>query len=306
MKKYIKNILGTLIVVCFVNIGFAQQIPLTSQYMFNNYLLNPAEAGTKDYISASLSARAQWTGLEGSPNTQFFSLQSKLGKKMGVGGYVYKDETGPISEQGVQLSYAYHLSVTDKSKLSFSLAGSFFFHDLNKAVLTPEESNDDAINAVKINSVSPDINFGILYYTDKYKVGISAPQLLQNKIYDNRNGEVTNNLSRHYYLFGEYKFDVNDNIAVVPSTLVKYVAGAPFQFDLNTRGIYKEKYWLGVSYRYNNAIVALAGLNYKNLSFGYAYDYSMTDINSYSSGGHEFFLSLKVYKKKEVSSKKFD
>ena len=80
----------------------------------------------------------------------------------------------------------------------------------------------------------------------------------------------------------------------------------PFQFDLNTKGIYKEKYWLGVSYRYSNAIVALAGLNYKNLSFGYAYDYTMTDINAYSSGGHEFFLALKVHKKKEVSSKKFD
>ncbi|PCI99607.1 MAG: hypothetical protein COB15_03860 [Flavobacteriales bacterium] len=306
MKKDMKNILRTLIVVCVVNVAFAQQVPLTSQYMFNNYLLNPAEAGTKDYVSASLSVRSQWTGMEGSPNTQFFSLQSKLGKKMGVGCYVYKDETGPIYEQGIQLSYAYHLTISDKSKLSFSLAGSFFFHDLNKAVLTPEEQDDDAINSLKINSSSPDINFGILYYSDKYKVGISSPQLLQNKIYGNRNGEITNKLARHYYLFGEYKFDISDNIAVVPSTLVKYVAGAPFQFDLNTKGIYKEKYWLGVSYRYSNAIVALAGLNYKNLSFGYAYDYTMTDINAYSSGGHEFFLALKVHKKKEVSSKKFD
>ena len=292
--------------MCFVSSLSAQQIPLTSQYMFNGFLLNPAEAGTKDYVPVSLSVRKQWAGLEGSPETQFFSIHTKLGKKMGVGGYVYRDQTGPLYEQGIQLAYAYHLSVKDDAKLSFSLAGSLFFHDINRSVLRPEEGDDDALNSLKINEVSPDINFGILYYTDKYKVGLSSPQLLQNKIYGSINGVENNKLARHYYLFGEYKFEINDKIAVVPSTLVKYVSGAPFQFDLNVRGIYNQKYWLGVSYRHSNAIVALAGLNYKNLSFGYAYDYTLTDINSYSSGGHELFLALKIVKKKEVSSKKFD
>lgn len=301
-----KNIFGFLTGLLLVGSISAQQIPLTSQYMFNNYLLNPAEAGTLDYISASLSARAQWTGLEGAPNTQFFSLQSKLGKKMGVGGYIYKDATGPISEQGIQLSYAYHLQVTDDAKLSFSVAAMLFSHDINRAVFRPEEGDDNAINSLKVSAVSPDINFGILYYTEKYRVGISAPQLLQNNIYASITDTNNNNLARHYYLYGEYKFDVNDKIAVVPSTLVKYVSGAPFQFDLSARGIYDEKYWFGLSYRHSNALVVLAGLNYKNLSFGYAYDYTLTDINSHSSGGHEIYLALRMYKKAPVASKKFD
>ena len=301
-----KNILKVVVLVCCANFVAAQQIPLTSQYMFNNYLLNPAEAGSLDYISASLSARSQWIGVENAPNTQFFSMQSKLGEKMGVGGYIYKDETGPISEQGLQLSYAYHLQVTDASKISFSLAGLLFSHDINKASFKPEEENDEAINSLKVTSVSPDINFGILYYTDKYKVGISSPQLLQNKIYANSVERENNKMARHYYLYGEYKFDVNDKISVVPSTLVKYVSGAPFQFDLNARGIYDEKYWFGISYRYSNAIVALAGINYKNLSFGYAYDYTLTDVGSHTIGGHEIFLSLRLFKKAPVSSKKFD
>jgi type IX secretion system PorP/SprF family membrane protein len=305
-KKEMKNILRIIVLVCCANFVTAQQVPLTSQYMFNNYLLNPAEAGSVDYISASLSARSQWTGVEEAPNTQFFSIQSKLGKKMGIGGYVYKDETGPINEQGLQLSYSYHLSVTDASKISFSLAGLLFSHDINRAVFRPEEQDDDAINNLKVSSVSPDINFGVLYYTDNYKIGISSPQLLQNKIYASTVDEENNKLARHYYLFGEYKYEVNDKISVVPSTLVKYVSGAPFQVDINARGVYDEKYWFGVSYRYNNAIVALAGINYKNLSFGYAYDYTLTDVSSQTFGGHEIFLSLKIYKKAPVSSKKFD
>ena len=274
--------------------------------MFNNYLLNPAEAGTVDYTPLSLSARSQWNGLQDSPNTQFFSMHSKIAKKMAVGGYVYRDETGPINEQGIQLSYAYHLTVNEKSKVSFSVAGMLFSHNINRAALKLEDSNDDAVNSLTVNSVSPDINFGILYFTDKYRVGISSPQLLQRDIYSNKLNGETNDLARHYYLFGEYKFEMNEKIDIVPSTLVKYVAGAPVQFDVNAKGVYKKKYWFGLSYRYNNAVAALAGLDFKNLSFGYSYDYTLTDINSYSSGSHEIFLSLKILKKDPVSTKKFD
>ena len=302
-----KNILKVVVFVCFANAVSAQQIPLTSQYMFNDYLLNPAIAGSKDYTQLSLSARAQWTGLDGAPQTQFFSAQTKIGDKMGLGGFVYNDETGPIRETGFQLSYAYHLTISDNSKLSFSLGGMFASHYISKASFRPEEGGDEALNNLKINSSVGDINFGILYYTEKYKVGISSPQILQSKLYagiePNENLSV---LARHYNLYGEYKFDINDDVAVVPSTLVKYVQGAPIQADINARGIYKQKYWLGVSYRYNNAVSAMVGLSYRNLSFGYAYDYTLTDMNSYSTGGHEVFLSLKVFKKIEESSKKFD
>ena len=302
-----KNILKVVVFVCLANVVSAQQIPLTTQYMFNEYLLNPAIAGSTEYTEISLSARSQWTGLEGAPRTQFFSAQTKIGKKMGLGGFIYNDETGPIRETGIQLSYAYHLSITDNSKLAFSLGGMFASHYISKASFRPEEGGDDALDNLKINSAVGDINFGILYYTEKYKVGLSSPQILQNKLYaGSSKGDNLSKLARHYNLYGEYNFEINDKIEVVPSVLLKYVQGAPFQFDLNVRGIYLEKYWLGVSYRYNNAIAAMIGMNYKNLSFGYSYDYTLTDINSYSSGGHEIFLSLKVFKKAIASSKKFD
>lgn len=302
-----KNILRIVLFVCIANGAAAQQIPLTSQYMFNNYLLNPAEAGTVDYMPITLSARAQWNGIEGAPKTQFFSAHSKLGKKMGVGGYVYRDETGPVSEQGVQLSYAYHLSLNDEAKISFSVAGMLFFHDINKAYLKPDEGDDATLNTLKVNAMSPDINFGILYYTDKYKVGLSSPQLLQNSIYSsNADGVDAPKLIRHYYLFGEYEFEMNDKLDLVPSALVKYVAGAPFQFDLNVKALYLKKYWIGASYRHSNAVIGMLGLNWKNLSFGYAYDYSLTDIADYSAGAHEIFLTYKLMKKKEVTAKRFD
>jgi len=303
-----KNILKLIVFVFIAKAGFSQQIPLTSQYMFNDYLLNPAVAGSKDYLSASLSVRSQWTGLEGAPKTQFFSMHSKLGEKMGVGGYVFNDETGPVSERGIQLSYAYHLSISDKSKLSFSLAGMMFFHDINRAYLKAEEANDNALNTMLVKAVSPDINFGMMYYNEKLKIGLSSPQLLQNSIYGEKpSGSNSNQLARHYYLFGEYQFNLSDKVDLVPSMLFKYVQGAPMNFDFNVRGVLNKKYWLGVSYRYNSAIAGLIGFNYKKLSFGYAYDYAMTDLNDYSTGGHEIFLSLRLFEKeKEASSVRFN
>jgi len=300
-----KNILSVILFIGIVNVVSAQQIPLTSQYMFNNYLLNPAEAGSVDYMPISISARAQWNGIEGAPKTQFFSAHSKVGEKVGVGGYAYRDETGPISSQGLQLSYAYHLTLNETAKISFSLAGQLFFHDLNRAYLRPDEE-DAALNRLKVNSISPDVNFGLLYYTDKYKVGLSSPQLLQNNLYSSTEGVDVPNLSRHFYLFGEYEFELNDKLDIVPSTLVKYVAGAPVQFDLNVKALYLEKYWIGASYRYNNSVVAMIGFNWENISMGYAFDYNLTDIADYSVGAHEMFLTYKLVKKKETSAKKFD
>ena len=292
--------------VLFSGSLYAQQIPLTSQYMFNNYLLNPAEAGSTEAISVALSARTQWVGFDGSPKTQFFSAHSKIADKMGVGGFVYNDKTGPITEQGFQLSYAYHLTINEEAKLSFSLAGLLMSYGIFQSELRPENSDDDAINSLNVNSTSADINFGALYYTEKYKVGISSPQLIQSKNYSNSSGSGEGKPGRHFYLFGEYKYALNDEISVIPSTLVKYVAGSPIQFDLSARGMYDNKYWFGLSYRYNNSMVLLAGLNYKDLSFGYSYDYTITDIKTHSSGGHELFISLAINKSKSASSKKFD
>lgn len=302
-----KNILRIIVFVCFANALSAQQIPLTSQYMFNDYLLNPAIAGSTEYTLVSLSARSQWTGLDGAPKTQFFSAHTKIGEKMGLGGFVYNDETGPIRETGMQLSYAYHLTVRDNAKLSFSLAGMFASHYINKARLRPEEGGDDALNNLMINAAVGDINFGVLYYTNKYKVGLSSPQLLQSKLYaGSGKGDNLSALARHYNLYGDYQFTINNKFDIIPSALLKYVQGAPFQVDINTRVSYVKKYWIGVSYRYNNAVAAMIGLNYRNLSFGYSYDYTLTDMSTYSTGGHEIFLSLKVFKKVPESSKKFD
>jgi len=292
--------------IAFVIPVFAQQIPFTSQYMFNDYLINPAVGGSLNYMPVALSVRSQWAGLDGSPKTQFLSAHTKLGKKVGIGGYVFNDEAGPIREQGIQFSYSYHLKIGEESNLAFGLGGMFFSYSISTSKLKFDQPDDMALNNIKQNAVSPDANFGVLYYNENYKVGFSVPQIFQNNIYDNLSSENQNNLIRHYFLHGEVVFDIANNIDIVPSFLSKMVPGAPMQIDVNVKGLYMKKYWLGFSYRNGESIIAMFGLEYKNLQIGYSYDVTMTDIKDYSTGSHELYLCLKVLKKEEVSSKRFD
>ena len=284
----------------------AQQLPFTSQYMFNDYTLNPAVGGSLDYMPISTSIRSQWSGLDGAPKTQTISAHKKFGERVGLGAFLFNDVTGPVSEKGLQLSYAYHLPMPNEAKLSFGLGAMLFVHSLDVDELKFEEGSDVATENLSTNSFSPDANFGILYYTDKYKVGISIPQLFQNNVHENEQNDKLNSLVRHYFLHGEYVFNINDDFDVIPSSLIKYVTGAPMQFDLNARVLYKDKYWLGVSYRDRESVVALIGLEYKDFRFGYSYDITLTDIRSYSSGTHELFLSYIFGKKPAVEAAKFN
>ena len=300
-----RNILGIILLACVTTVASAQQVPLTSQYMFNNYLLNPAEAGSVDYMPFTLSARVQWAGIEGAPKTQFFSTHSKITKEMGLGGFVYRDETGPISEQGIQLSYAYHLSLSRKEKISFGLAGQWFFYNIDQNYLNPYSGGDAALNSLQASANSLDFNLGVLYYTDKYKVGISTPQLLQNSLYNSLTDNYSPELKRHYYLYGEFQQEINNEVDIVPSTLLKYVAGSPVQFDVNVKALYLKKYWAGISYRYNNAMVAMVGLSWEDWSFGYSFDYSLNNINDYTVGAHEIFLTYNLVNKQRFSRKRY-
>ncbi len=282
---------------------YAQQLPLTSQYMFNDYLLNPAVGGSLDYIPVALSIRSQWSGLEGSPKTQFLSAHSKLGTKIGVGGYVFKDETGPISEQGIQLSYSYHIKTSDETHLSLGLGAMLFSHFISESNLNFDEPDDIALSNIKQNAVSPDASFGVLFYSDNYKVGISVPQIFQNNLYKNLTSDNQNNLVRHYFIHGEISFDVSDDFDIVPGMLTKIVSGSPPQFDVSAKGLYKKKYWVGISYRHEESVVSMVGLTYKKFQAGYSYDFTMTDIKDYSSGSHELYLALILGKKKASISK---
>ena len=293
-----------LIFICLllVVLANAQQLPHYSQYMLNDYVMNPAIAGSKNFTEAKTNTRYQWVGVTDAPRTYIMSVSGAMkDKPMGIGGYMFSDITGPTRRTGISLSYAYHLKLNEKMKLGLGLAAGILQFAVDAGKITLHDINDVAISSGIQSVIVPDFGFGTYIYNDDYYFGVSVPQIYPSKLnffdYASKSKLVT-----HIYATGGYKFKINDDFALQPTTLVKFVNPAPVQIDLGARVIYKQKVWLGTGYRTSDAITALVGYTYQdNLTIGYSYDFTTSNLKKYSSGTNEVYLAIKFHKPKQVN-----
>lgn len=299
-----KKSLLILVLVAISSLSFSQQLSLYSQYMFNKFLVNPAVTGSNDYIPIRLTARQQWAGIENAPSTQALSAHTLLGnKRMGVGGFVYADRFGPETKVGIQASYSYILPISGgKSKLAFGVAFRAFQYQLDYTQMTAIDAADPVLSGSKETSFVPDADFGVYWYSEKYFVGLSANQLIELPVEIADQTIDKNSMVRHYYLMGGYTFTLSDNFELEPSLLLKGTERSPGQVDINVRGIFKRNYWFGVSYRTSKDIVAMLGLKVDKFIFGFAYDYTTSDISSYQSGSFEIMLGYNLGEGKNKGS----
>jgi type IX secretion system PorP/SprF family membrane protein len=147
------------------------------------------------------------------------------------------------------------------------------------------------------NELIPDFSFGMYWYGEKHFLGASGFNLLESKndLYD-LTSPISNTLDRAIYVNGGYKISVGENFVIEPSVLFRYMINSPFQADMNARFILQDKYWLGMSYRLDDAAVVMLGMDLGALTVGYAYDYTLSDLQNYSSGSHEVFIGIKMFK----------
>ena len=277
-----------------------QQLPQFSQYLLNDYVINPATAGVDDYYEAKTNFRTQWVGINEAPRTYTLSVNGPLQhEKMGIGGYLFVDRTGPTQRTGLELSYSYHVKISNTINLSMAINAGILQYSVAGAEIRLEDENDAVLGQNKMSKTMPDAGFSFYLYADEFFFGASAPQLLQNKL-DFGDGSVkpSGRLVNHYYVMGGYRYDIDDHFRLEPSFLLRLVKPVPMHYELSLRGIYDKMIWLGLSYRRNTAVALLAGYSFnESLSLGYAYDFIQTSINQYSSGTHEIMLSFKVKNK---------
>lgn len=294
-----------IVLICLLSISLvkAQQLPIYSQYMFNSFLINPATAGSVSYFPIRLTVRDQWAGLNQSPRTQAISAHGLInGRSEAVGGYLFNDKYGPISRTGALVAFAHHLNI-DKynSKLALGLSISGFQIKLDQRDLNLNDVNDPIISGAIEQKFMPDAAFGAYYYSEKYYAGVSAAQLFQFKVNLGENATKQSALVRHYYFMAGYNFEVSKDIDVEPSFLLKQTKGTAFQGDINARVYYKKDYWLGISYRTSDAIIAFLGVKYKDFVVGYAFDYTTSIVGDYSNGSHEIMLGYNLKGKSQGS-----
>ncbi|MGZ4054026.1 MAG: PorP/SprF family type IX secretion system membrane protein, partial [Bacteroidia bacterium] len=279
----------------------AQQLPQYSNYMINDFVMNPAIAGTNDYYEGKSNNRYQWLGITDAPRTYILSVNGpSKDLKMGMGGILFTDIVGPTRRTGFYLSYAYHLQVAEKVKVSLGLSGGLLQFMVDGSKITLRDPADMVISNGLQSVLIPDFGAGIYAYSTDHKwyAGVSVPQILQNrlKFFDNTTTSLSK-LATHYYASAGYKFSIGEDFKIEPSTCLKYVKPAPFQFDLGIRAIYKDKFWIGGAFRYLDAISAMVGYTMQeNITFAYSYDFTTTNIKKYSTGTHELMIGIKFHK----------
>ncbi len=272
----------------------AQQLPQFSQFRFAGIGFNPAFAGSNPYFNAMAIHRSQWTGINDAPRTYLMGIHAPSASgKMGFGGTVFTDAVGPTRRVGGQGTYAYHLQVSEGSKLAFGLSFGFTQFSIDGSQITLREQGDQAALPGMQAELKPDAAFGALWYGENWHVGLSANQLFNNRL-DFFPGDGEGRMSVHYFLTAAYNFQVGQNFGIEPAVLVKYVQPVPPQIDMAARVIYKNELWLGASYRNGDAASIFAGYDIMEyLTLGYSFDVSTSEIRHYAEGSHEIFVALR-------------
>jgi type IX secretion system PorP/SprF family membrane protein len=317
--RYLRSILPAIVLSFIFGVSVAQQVPMYSQYIMNGFLVNPSFAGRDGYTTINLTVREQWVGMADAPSTYAASFQTRLlknsyiskstsvrkklikptkGGNVGLGGYIFNDNNGIMKRTGAQVAYAYHIPMgnTEESpnSLSFGLAMTGYQFSINTDGLIYDH-DDPLLNSYDRSVFIMDFNFGTSYTTSKYYVGFAMTNLLRGSLLFADTSITKRTELGHYFLTGGIKFPLAADWILEPSAFIKSsdMLFKSIQLDLTSRIYYKNDYWVGLSWRTNDAIIMMMGLKYDKFYFAYAFDFTLTDIRKQSFGTHEITLAVK-------------
>lgn len=303
-----KQFITLVILALFALDAQAQQDPHYTQYMYNMNVMNPAYAGSKETLSIGLLYRQQWVNVDGAPKTATFSIHSPVGKKVGLGLSVISDKIGPVEENNIYGDFSYTLNLGGEHRLAMGIkTGLTFqkvglFSDIGNGYVP--HPGDVAFQQNSSNSYF-NIGTGLFYYTQKYYLAASVPNMLEATYLDvHENGQQYEfgSEKQHFFVTGGYVFDLSDSTKFKPSFMVKSAFGAPVSLDLSANALFFDKFEIGATYRLDDSFGAM--VNYAispSIRVGYAYDHITSDLNVTTPSSHEFMLLFDLNLSKKVS-----
>lgn len=276
-----------------------QQLSQYTQYVFNQFSVNPAVAGSKDCLDVRLGYRQQWVGLEGAPVTGWASVHGALrGKKRkgyqtnvhGIGGFVEADNAGNWGYTRFLLAYAYNMQLSRDMHMALGVFGGVQQMKLNVGDITLANFNDPVLGSAASVLVVPEITPGIFLYGKRFFGGVAIHQALGNRIND---VGLDSRLSRHLMLSAGQRFSLGGKTTLTPSTLIKKAGGSPIAMDLNAMVEWNRVFGLGVGYRNGDALTVMMKVGFlQYFQLGYSYDLTTSKLRTASSNTHELILAI--------------
>ena len=297
MRKYF----FTMIILGLAAQPEAQQLQTSSMYELQGVFHNPSTAGVNGGIFG-VSYRTQWSSFSGAPKTMTaFGSVALSNLKIGLGGYIYNDQTGPTTRTGISLAFAKHIETSNGGNFSLGIEAKGQQYKLDRQKLTETLGADPAIGASD-NKFVFDAGFGISYTTKKFQLGASVSQLVQSKLNfytGNLSRTEEGRLYRHYFFHGSYKWNVDEATTLIPNLAVIYMPNAPTEIQGGVRVEHNELFWWGLGYRAKQSWMLSAGVHIrKKFTIGYSFDIYQTPANVFEAGAnaHELLLSYNFSK----------
>lgn len=314
------------------SVAQAQQKPYYTQYILNNYILNPAISGIENYVDVKLSYRKQWDAIPGAPQTSYFSIQGPLNKSdfkttptsfqpagenpignsyyednvpsaphHGIGMIVMSDKTGYLSRFSMYATYAYHKAVSAQNSLALGFMAGFANNSLDRSKIewATLDPNDPAVGLSngELKKFTPELGAGLWYYSQKFFLGASVLNIIPGKATFVKNSKYGTYYKPHFFAQGGYKFFITDNLTVLPSMALQFITPQPVQVHTNVKFQYEDRLWFGGSYRYTDKLggfAAMAGVNVMNtFNVGYSYDFATNQrLKTYVGNTHEIMIGF--------------
>lgn len=331
MKKFFWITLTGCLISFF---AYAQAKPSYTQYILNNYILNPALSGIENYTDVKASLRNQWVGINGAPVTAYFSIQGPLNKKdlrtnatsfqipgedprgpkywdeyavspahSGIGFTAVNDKAGYINRWSFAATYAYHKPLGVKTALALGFSGglSSVSIDRSKIDFAGLDPNDPAIgySTGELKKLKPEIGVGLWLYSSKYFLGASVLNIIPGKAKFVTNDKFGTYFSPNYFLTAGYRIQLSDEVSCLPSVMVQYWQPQLTGAHVNVKFQYNDDFWIGGSYRISSLISgysAMVGVNVSNtFNVSYAYENATTSrLKTYTGNTHEIVLGFLI------------
>lgn len=302
-----------LMLALFVFIGFsihAQQDLLTTQFWNNYSHFNPATSGLFYDHQAAVSYRDQWDQVSGAPKSLLANYSILLARHHGIGVNYSHDELGFSRTNQINLNYNYQFILGTRKgsfqKLSVGASVGITQFAMKAAWIPPTTFEDPSLPA-DFSDIEPNFNAGIAYQGRSLFAGIGVTHLTGASLHGNGANTYVYNQTRHYYAMAShtFRFGSLEKFEIIPRAITR-TDMVKISADFNLLAAYsikeKQRLWLGLGYRTNNAINFMAGCDiYKRYRIGYSYDLTLSKLSSISRGSHEFVLGFYMNNKPRQS-----
>jgi type IX secretion system PorP/SprF family membrane protein len=273
----------------------AQLNPMGALYFQNQFLGNPAMAGT-DGLNLNMGYRKQWNTIPGSPSTQTITADYGITSKAGLGLSFNNELSGLFKRTRAVGTYAYHLPLNaNDDKLSFGLSLGF----MNERVNTDDLNGDpDDLSITNFNQRGTylDGDFGMAYTTGNLNVQFALPNLKGILKQDDIRGIVDRST---FFSAISYKIQTGPgtDLQIEPKAVYRGVNGLNNMLDLGANLSYAgNKLNLFGMYHSTKSATFGMGLNYQNIGFSGIYNTSTAALSSYTDGNFELSLKLNLFK----------